>query len=36
MKYSLTLIFSLLIHVAFGQYEYQVIKTSGKIKIDGL
>ncbi|MDP4679859.1 MAG: carbohydrate-binding family 9-like protein [Cyclobacteriaceae bacterium] len=36
MKYSLTLIFSLFIHMAFGQYEYNVRKTSGKIKIDGL
>ncbi|MDO5981378.1 carbohydrate-binding family 9-like protein [Flavivirga spongiicola] len=36
MKHVLALIFSLFTLVAFSQYEYNVLKTSRKIHIDGL
>ena len=36
MKAILTLLLCVYVHIAFGQYEYQVMKTSGKINVDGV
>lgn len=35
-KHKIVFIFYFLVHMAFGQYEYDVLKTSEEIKIDGL